>query len=113
MAALSVLAAVLLTVWVGPASSPALAQIRTGAQLQFLHGMATFACATFMNIGGRSARHAPAQFLVGSALVAGSFYAEAAGWSSGLAAARFTGAVVLAGGWLTLAWSSKDIDRNV
>ena len=37
-----------------------------------LHGMATFACATFMNVGARGARHAPALFLSGSAAAAAS-----------------------------------------
>ena len=39
--------------------------LKTGAQYGFMHTMATFACATFMQIGARRARFAPAFFLPG------------------------------------------------
>src|SRR5260370_35366030 len=44
------------------------AQLRQAAQIQFMHAMSTFACATFMNVGGRSAKHALACFVAGSLL---------------------------------------------
>src|SRR3990167_4390551 len=53
--------------------------LRTGATYQFMHTMATFACATFMNIGARRARLAPAFFLCGTVLFSGSLYAMALG----------------------------------
>ncbi|TGX49082.1 hypothetical protein E5A73_19745 [Sphingomonas gei] len=67
LAAFSVLGAamVLLT-----APTGALA-LRQAAQIQFMHAMGTFACATFMNIGAHRARHAPLFFLAGSAYIAG------------------------------------------
>ena len=53
--------------------------LKTGAQYGFMHTMATFACATFMQVGARRARFAPAFFLSGVALFSGSLYALALG----------------------------------
>jgi len=41
-----------------PVGAGSAAQLRQAAQIQFMHAMSTFACATFMNVGGRSAKHA-------------------------------------------------------
>ncbi|WP_304172263.1 DUF423 domain-containing protein, partial [Phenylobacterium aquaticum] len=53
--------------------------LKTGAQYGFMHTMATFACATFMQVGARRARFAPALFLSGVVLFSGSLYALALG----------------------------------
>src|SRR5687767_12597133 len=53
--------------------------VKTAATYGFMHTMATFACATFMQIGARRARFAPAFFLSGVVLFSGSLYALAAG----------------------------------
>jgi len=87
------------------------ALMETGARYAFMHSMASFACATFMNIGAVRARYAPALFLSGSVLFAGSLYALAFG------AARWTGAITPIGGllflagWATLIWAASGVDR--
>jgi uncharacterized membrane protein YgdD (TMEM256/DUF423 family) len=85
--------------------------MRTGATYEFMHAMATFACATFMQVGARRARFAPALFLSGTGLFSGSLYALALG------APRLTGIVTPLGGllflagWLVLAWAALGVDR--
>ena len=61
--------------------------LQTGAHYQFMHAMATLACATFMQIGARRARFAPALFLAGGVIFSGSLYALALG------APRWVGAI--------------------
>jgi uncharacterized membrane protein YgdD (TMEM256/DUF423 family) len=86
------------------------AALRIGAQVQFMHGMATFACATFMNIGAHKARFAPAFFLGGILCFSGPVYAVACGASSRIAMIEPAGIVALVTGWLILAWSAGAID---
>lgn len=86
--------------------------LRLGAQIEFMHGMATFACATFMNIGAHRARLAPAFFLAGALLFCGSVYAVALGAPAGLALIEPLGIAALLAGWLILAWSAGTIDRS-
>lgn len=85
--------------------------LKLGAQMQFMHGMATFACATFMNIGARRARFAPALFLGGVLLFCGPVYAVALGADEALRWIEVPGLIALVTGWLILAWSAADIDR--
>ena len=87
-------------------------QWRLGSQIQFMHGMAAFTCATFMNVGALSARHAPACFLGGSALLCSAMYAGAATTFSGRVAIEIIGGLVILVGWLVLAWSARTIDRT-
>src|SRR3546814_11423014 len=47
---------------------------RLDAQIQFIHSMTCFGCATFMNLGARKARFAPGSFLIGSFPLTGSPY---------------------------------------
>ena len=84
--------------------------LKTGAQYGFMHTMATFACATFMQIGARRARFAPAFFLPGAVLFSGSLYALAFGAPRWLGAITPLGGLLFLAGWLTLAWASKDVD---
>jgi uncharacterized membrane protein YgdD (TMEM256/DUF423 family) len=85
--------------------------MRTGATYEFMHALATMACAAFMQIGAARARFAPALFLSGSVLFSGSLYALALG------APRLTGMVTPFGGllflvgWAVLAWAARDVDQ--
>lgn len=85
--------------------------LKTGAQYGFMHTMATFACATFMQVGARRARFAPAFFLPGVVLFSGSLYALAAGAPRWVGAITPLGGLLFLGGWLTLAWAARGIDR--
>jgi uncharacterized membrane protein YgdD (TMEM256/DUF423 family) len=84
--------------------------VHLGAQVQFMHGMATIACATFMNIGAKGARFAPAFFLSGVLLFCVPLYGEAAGWFGAQQLAQQLGIAAFAAGWLIMAWAAKDID---
>lgn len=84
--------------------------LKTGANYQFMHCMATLACATFMQVGARRARFAPAFFLSGVFFFSGSLYALAFG------APRIVGAVTPIGGtlfmigWGVLVWAARGVD---
>ena len=88
------------------------AAIRFGAQIQFMHGMATIACATFMNIGARGARLAPAFFLGGVILYCVPVYGLAMGAPDGFAAIEPIGLAAFIVGWAILAWSAGEIDQG-
>lgn len=95
------------------AGSPRTAElVRTGATYQFMHSMTTFACATFMNIGGARARHAPAFFLGGIVLFSGSLYALAAGAPAWVGAITPLGGIGFLVGWVVLAWAARTIDQS-
>ncbi|MFM9852881.1 MAG: hypothetical protein ACKVOJ_08775 [Sphingomonadaceae bacterium] len=85
--------------------------VRIGAQIQFMHGMASAACATFMNIGAVRARFSPAFFLGGSLIFALSNYAAALGYVVG-AAPMALGGAIMAIGWINLVASTSGIDRD-
>jgi uncharacterized membrane protein YgdD (TMEM256/DUF423 family) len=84
--------------------------VRLGAQVQFMHSMASIACATFMNVGAEAARHAPAFLLGGSLLFALTHYGAAAGlWGLTNGVIGFA-AVVMASGWLIMFAAGRNID---
>jgi uncharacterized membrane protein YgdD (TMEM256/DUF423 family) len=85
--------------------------LKTGAQYQFMHTMATFACATIMNIGGTRAKLAPLAFLPGILLFSGSLYALAFGAPSWVGAITPVGGVLFLVGWSVLIRSTLEIDR--
>lgn len=85
--------------------------LKTGASYQFMHAMATFACATFMQIGARRARFAPAMFLPGTLLFSGSLYALAWGAPRWVGAITPLGGLLFLAGWATLAWAALDADQ--
>lgn len=85
--------------------------LRTGAQYAFWHTMATFASAAFMGMGAPRARFAPAFFLTGSVIFAGSLYAMAFGAPRWLGAVTPIGGVLFLCGWAWLAVSARDLDR--
>ena len=86
--------------------------LRTGATYGFMHTMATFACATFMNIGARRARFAPAFFLSGVVLFSGSLYAMAFGAPRFLGAVTPVGGLLFLAGWGVLAWAAREVDSS-
>ena len=85
--------------------------LKTGAQYGFMHSMATFACATFMQIGAKRARFAPAMFLPGVLLFSGSLYALALGAPRWMGAITPLGGLLFLAGWATLAWAALDVDQ--
>lgn len=85
--------------------------LRTGSTYGFMHTMATFACATFMNIGAKRARFAPAFFLSGVVVFSGTLYAMALGAPRWLGAVTPIGGTLFLIGWATLAWAAQDVDR--
>lgn len=86
--------------------------LKTGANYEFMHAMATFACATFMNIGARRARLAPAFFLGGTVLFCGSLYAMAMGAPRWLGMVTPLGGLAFLTGWAVLAWAARGVDQG-
>jgi uncharacterized membrane protein YgdD (TMEM256/DUF423 family) len=84
--------------------------LRTGAMYGFMHTMATLACATFMQVGARRARFAPAFFLSGVVLFSGSLYAMAFGAPRWLGAVTPIGGLSFLAGWAVLAWAARGVD---
>jgi uncharacterized membrane protein YgdD (TMEM256/DUF423 family) len=84
--------------------------LRTGAMYGFMHTMATFACATFMQVGARRARFAPAFFLSGVALFSGSLYALAFGAPRWVGVVTPFGGLSFLAGWAVLAWAARGVD---
>ncbi|MBX3483775.1 DUF423 domain-containing protein [Phenylobacterium sp.] len=86
--------------------------LRTGATYGFMHTMATFASATFMQVGARRARFAPGFFLSGVALFSGSLYALALGAPDWVGAITPVGGLLFLAGWATLAWAARGVDPH-
>ena len=84
--------------------------MRTGATYGFMHAVATLACATFMQVGARRARFAPAFFLSGTVLFSGSLYAMALGGPRLLGAVTPIGGLLFLTGWSVLAWAARGVD---
>jgi uncharacterized membrane protein YgdD (TMEM256/DUF423 family) len=84
--------------------------LRTGAMYGFMHTMATFACATFMQVGARRARFAPAFFLSGVVLFSGSLYALAFGAPRWVGVVTPFGGLSFLAGWAVLAWAARGVD---
>ena len=84
--------------------------LKAGASLQFMHSMATLACATVVQIGGARARHAPGFFLAAIVLLSGSIYAMAFGAPPAVWATVAVGAMSAATGWIILASGTAGVD---
>ena len=84
--------------------------MRTGATYEFMHAMATLACATFMQVGARRARFAPAFFLSGSVLFSGSLYALALGAPRIVGVITPVGGLLFLAGWAVLVWAARTVD---
>ena len=87
--------------------------MRTGSTYEFMHAMATLACATFMQVGAQRARFAPAPFLTGSVLFSGSLYALALGAPRVVGIVTPFGGLLFLAGWATLAWAARGVDPPV
>lgn len=85
--------------------------LKTGAQYGFMHTLATFACATFMQVGAQRARLAPKFFLSGVVFFSGSLYAMALGAPRWLGAITPIGGLLFLIGWATLAWAAAEVDK--
>ena len=96
----------------GVADPAAREWLRTGAQYQFVHALATIGAAVFVAQGARLARLAPWFFLGGTMLFSGSLYAMALGGPRGLGAVTPLGGLAFMIGWLILAWSARKIERT-
>lgn len=92
------------------ASSHAAELVKTAATSQFMHAMASFACATIMQIGGAGARRAPALFLGGAALFCAPLYALALGAPKLVMLLAPLGALGLLAGWVVLALAALTVD---
>ncbi|MDB5424677.1 MAG: hypothetical protein JWQ29_2093 [Phenylobacterium sp.] len=92
-------------------SDPRAAELlKTGAMYGFMHTMACFACATFMQVGAKRARFAPAFFLSGVVLFSGSLYALALGAPRWVGAVTPLGGLCFLTGWAVLAWAAAGVD---
>jgi len=85
--------------------------LRTGALYGFMHCLATFACASVMQLGARRARFAPAFFLAGVALFSGSLFALAFGAPRWVGAVTPLGGLSFLAGWAVLAWAARGVDE--
>ena len=92
------------------APEPVAPIVRIGAQVQFMHSMASIACATFMNVGAEAARHAPAFLLGGSLLFAVQHYGAAAGRGDLANGLIGCAAVMMASGWVIMLAAGRKID---
>jgi uncharacterized membrane protein YgdD (TMEM256/DUF423 family) len=95
--------------WLTLAALNGFSAIAMGA---FWHTMATFASAAMMGMGAARARFAPAFFLTGSVIFAGTLYAMAFGAPRWLGAVTPIGGVLFLIGWAWLAVSARDVDRT-
>ncbi len=84
--------------------------VRTGATYGFIHSLAAFACASFIQAGARRARFAPACFLAGMLLFSGSLYAMALGAPRWLGMVTPLGGLLFLAGWAVLVWAARDLE---
>jgi uncharacterized membrane protein YgdD (TMEM256/DUF423 family) len=84
--------------------------LQTGAHYQVMHAMTSFASATFMQVGARRARFAPAFFLSGTLFFSGSLYALAFGAPRWIGAMTPIGGLLFLSGWAVLAWAARGVD---
>lgn len=85
--------------------------VRLAAQLQFMHSMATIACATFMNVGAKGARRAPALFLSGSLSYAIIIYLRAV-VDLGIPGIELASFIAMISGWIVLVCAARDVDHE-
>lgn len=84
--------------------------LSTGSTYGFMHTLATFASAAFMQMDARRARFAPAFFMSGVVLFSGSLYAMALGAPRWLGMVTPVGGLLFLGGWAVLAWAARGVD---
>lgn len=111
LAALMGLLSVAIGAFAAHGAAPRAAELlKTGASYQFMHAMASLACATFMQVGARRARFCPAFFLGGIVLFSGSLYALAFGAPRWVGAITPIGGVSFLIGWAVLVWAARGVD---
>jgi uncharacterized membrane protein YgdD (TMEM256/DUF423 family) len=93
----------------GISDPDAKALLRTGAEYQAIHALATLACAALFSGGARRAGWPPALFLVGSVFFSGSLYAMALGSPHWLGIVTPIGGTMFLAGWATLIWAAGDL----
>lgn len=90
----------------GVADPQAKEWLRTGAQYEAVHALASFAAALVVQWGGRAARLTPPLFLAGSVFFSGSLYAMALGGPRILGTVTPIGGLMFLIGWAMLAWAA-------
>jgi uncharacterized membrane protein YgdD (TMEM256/DUF423 family) len=80
--------------------------LRTGSSYEFVHALATLACAALTAGAMPRARFAPALFLGGSLLFSGSLYALAFGAPRLVGVVTPIGGLCFLAGWAVLAWAA-------
>lgn len=111
LAALMGLGSVAIGAFAAHGASPKAAELlKTGASYEFMHAMASLACATFMQVGARRARFAPAWFLGGVVLFSGSLYALAFGAPHWAGMVTPIGGISFLIGWAVLIWAARGVD---
>jgi uncharacterized membrane protein YgdD (TMEM256/DUF423 family) len=91
----------------GIADPRAQAWMRTGAEYGFVHVLASFAAASLVRSGASGARFAPALFLPGVVIFAGTLAAMALGGPLWLGVVTPVGGLLFLAGWAWLAWSLR------
>jgi uncharacterized membrane protein YgdD (TMEM256/DUF423 family) len=86
--------------------------MRTGATYEFMHALATLACAAFLQVGAARARFAPAFFLSGTVLFSGSLYALALGAPRWIGIVTPFGGLLFLVGWAVLVWAARGVDHS-
>ena len=79
--------------------------LRTGANYEAIHALATLAVAALFPAGARRAPWPTALFLLGSLLFSGSLYAMALGGPRWFGAVTPLGGLLFLAGWAALAWA--------
>lgn len=92
----------------GVAEAVAKELLRTGANYEAVHALATLACAALFPAGARRAAWPPALFLLGSIFFSGSLYAMALGGPAWLGAVTPLGGLMFMAGWASLVWAAGE-----
>jgi uncharacterized membrane protein YgdD (TMEM256/DUF423 family) len=80
--------------------------LRTGSTYEFMHALASLACAALAATAMPRARFAPAWFLAGTLLFSGSLYALAFGAPRLAGIVTPFGGLAFMAGWAVLAWAA-------
>ena len=80
--------------------------LRTGSTYEFMHALASLACAALAATAMPRARFAPAWFLGGTLLFSGSLYALAFGAPRIVGVITPIGGLCFLAGWAVLAWAA-------
>jgi len=87
--------------------------LRTGSTYEFMHALASLACAGLAATAAPRARFAPAWFLAGTLLFSGSLYALAFGALRMAGIVTPFGGLAFMAGWGVLAWAAATSPQAV